>query len=149
MSPADPGCGHLCPFGREDLSLERRCAFVSGCLDPPDGCIAEVVRRIYYTGPARCRNVRIKSSNVCVEYWDGREWWTMGVSDAVDIMVGTAVDEIGHALDYDDALGDDTRAAAEGRLAAFSSDAEERRRVRAQVVEVMIVPLPEEPEREK
>lgn len=135
---------HGCdPFGHEDMTRERMETVLDGVLADIPTAIAEAVRFIYFTGAPRRRNVRIKSNNVSVEYWDGKSWWTKGLRDVVDEMIVFAVSELEHCLDWSERLPARTKEAFEEYILALEADNALRDGVKAQVVEVMIKPYPD------
>lgn len=102
--------------------------------------IPEAIRSIYYTDPAR-RNVRIRDSYATAEYWDGRDWWVIGIGEAVDAVVEVAIDELEHCVDWSDSVPDQAKLEFETFVACFRSDPSVREGVRQMVVDVMIRPF--------
>ena len=132
------------PFGNEDMTRERRETVLDDVLRDIPTAVAEAVRYIYYTGASRRRNVRINSNNVSAEYWDGRRWWAKGLHDIVKDMTEFALGELEHCLDWSERLSDGTKQDFEDYLVAYSVDKDLRDSVRAQVIEVMIRPYPDD-----
>ena len=130
------------PFGSEDLRAMRDNGELDFLFDDVRTCIAEAVRYVYYTGDPRRRNVRIRNNYRTVDYWDGGDWWMMGVHEAVVAMTALAVRELEYCVDWSEGLSDREKNDFEAYMLEYRRSPAERESVRLQVTEVMIRPFP-------
>jgi hypothetical protein len=88
-------------------------------------------------------NVRIKNNYDSVEYWDGRDWWMMGIHEALDAMTGLAICELEYCADWSSGVPDGAKQEFEEYMLEYYRSPDLRASVREQITEVLIRPFPQ------
>lgn len=125
---------YLEPFGGEDFAAMRASRALEPAMRDSGSAIAEAVRHIHFTGELSKRNVRIRNNYTAVDYWDGRDWWMIGIHEALLRLVGVAIRELEHCA------GSGSEFAA--YMDDYRRDAALQESVRTRVLEVLIRPFP-------
>lgn len=128
------------PFGKEDMTAIRARDELAPLLRDVRSAVSEAVRVIYFTDPVR-KNVRIKDNYSTAEYWDGRDWWVVGIREAVNMVVAVAIEELEYCVDWSESVPDQYKHDFENYLAMWRGDPSLREEVAKLVVEVMIRPI--------
>lgn len=130
-------------FGSEDLTDMRKNNELNFVFNNIRTSISEAVKYIYYTGDPRRRNVRIRNNYKTIDYWDGMDWWMMGIYEAVVTMSGLAVQELEHCIDWSEELSDQTKEEFDKYMLEYNTSEDLQESVKAQIIENMIRPFPQ------